>query len=82
MQYASDARVERAMDELSDEERIAHCRGLAIEALKHAFGAENSEIRGAYAEIAVRWSAIADELQRLMLQKYRLKAYRRKNDGD
>jgi len=66
--YAAGARVEKPLEELPDEERIAHYRGLAIEALRHAFEAESHEIRRAFAEIAVRWAALADETQRLMLR--------------
>ena len=77
---AGTACVERPIELLSDQERIAYYRELAVDALKCALDAETDGLRVAYADIAARWSVIADEAQRLMLQEHDLSLHIQKNE--
>lgn len=49
---------------ISDEERIAHYRGLSLAALANAHEATSDDHRAAYLEIAGSWASIAEEAAR------------------
>lgn len=53
----------RSIDALSDNERIAFYRQLALEALRCAQGASTDDQAIAYLDIATRWTSIADEVE-------------------
>jgi hypothetical protein len=55
----------KTIDALSDEERIAYYRSLALEALKHARDTSTDEQRAAFLKIAASWASLADEVGRL-----------------
>jgi hypothetical protein len=49
---------------ISDEDRIAHYRGLSLAALANAHEATSDDHRTAYLEIAGSWASIAEEAAR------------------
>jgi len=49
---------------ISDEDRIAHYRGLSLAALANAHEATSDDHRNAYLEIAGSWASIAEEAAR------------------
>lgn len=49
---------------LSNDERIAHYRGLALQAMDHAQRSAAVEHRCAWLSIAATWAALADEVER------------------
>ena len=49
---------------ISDEEQIAHYRGLSLAALANAHEATSDDHRTAYLEIAGSWASIAEEAAR------------------
>ena len=58
--------VGKPIDKLSDEERIAFYRALALESAQRAQIADTDHHKAAYLDIAQRWAAIADEVEQLM----------------
>ncbi|HEX4159316.1 MAG TPA: hypothetical protein VHY79_12655 [Rhizomicrobium sp.] len=64
----------RSIDALSDIERIAFYRQLALEALQRAQKAATDDQVAAYLDIATRWSSIADEVERWSARQVGLEA--------
>jgi len=56
--------VGKPIDQLSNDERIAHYRELGLEALNHAQKAPADELKAAWLNIAASWSVLADEVER------------------
>ena len=56
----------KPIDKLSDEERIAYYRALALEAAQRAQMANTDHHKAGYLDIAQRWAAIADEVEQLI----------------
>ena len=70
--------VGRSIDALSDSERVAFYRQLALDALQRAKAATNDDQVTAYLDIATRWTSIADEVERWALRQAELEARNRK----
>jgi hypothetical protein len=66
--------VGRSIDALSDAERIAFYRQLALEALQRAQRAATDHQATAYLDIATRWTSIADEVERWAARQAELEA--------
>jgi len=69
--------VGRSIDALSDSERVAFYRQLALDALQRAKAATNDDQVTAYLDIATRWTSIADEVERWALRQAELEARNR-----
>ena len=67
----------RSIDALSDSERVAFYRQLALDALQRAKAATNDDQVTAYLDIATRWTSIADEVERWALRQAELEARNR-----
>jgi hypothetical protein len=77
--------VGRSIDVLSDSERVAFYRQLALEALQLAQIAITDDQATAYLDIATRWTSIADEVERWTMRQSELEARNRaatRNDFD
>jgi hypothetical protein len=77
--------VGRSIDALSDCERVAFYRQLALQALQRAQNAATDDQVTAYLDIATRWTSIADEVERWTARQAELEARNReaaKNDFD
>lgn len=56
--------MENPVSTLSNQDRIAHYRRLAIEAMHHAHESSGDDHRYAFLAIASAWAALADEVER------------------
>jgi hypothetical protein len=68
----------QSIDALSDSERIAFYRQLALEALQRAKTATTDDQAVAYLDIATRWTSIADDVDRWKTRRSGLEARIRK----
>jgi hypothetical protein len=64
----------RSIDALSDRERIAFYRQLALEALQRAKNSASGEQAIAYLDIATRWTTIADDVEQRIAHHAELEA--------
>lgn len=75
----------RSIDSLSDDERIAYYRRLALDALDKARNASTDANKAAFLDIAMSWMGIADEVRRVMDREAeraaRLSATQTSNNG-
>lgn len=68
----------QSIDALSDAERIAFYRQLALEALQRAKTATTDDQAVAYLDIATRWTSIAEDVERWNTRRSGLEARIRK----
>jgi hypothetical protein len=66
--------VGSSIDALSDSERIAFYRQLALEALQRAQTATKDDQATAYLDIATHWTSIADEVEHWSARRAELEA--------
>jgi hypothetical protein len=71
--------VGRSIDALSDGERVAFYRQLALQALQRAQDAATDDQVTAYLDIATRWTSIADEVEQWTMRQAELEARNRES---